>query len=184
MSEIAKPPSPLNPRDWKSDLIIRHITSKDLAALEWEGEYTHFRRVYNQVYNRMRHGLALMWAAEQRPMGIIGQAFVQFTQSSKITQPDVQDHAYVHSFRVKPKYRHKGIGTALMNTLEDDLIKRGFITVSLNVSRSNDYAGRFYARRGYTIQESVSGEWTYYDHKGVLKHQNEPGWRMFKQLSN
>ncbi|MEK6256027.1 MAG: GNAT family N-acetyltransferase [Chloroflexota bacterium] len=182
MSEFVQPPSSTTQSGWLNNLEIRHLTSDDLVALEWDGEYTHFRRVYNQVYNRMRNGLALMWGADLQQVGLIGQAFVQFNRSSSPSIPNKSESAYIHSFRVKSSYRRMGIGSAIMDNIEGDLILRGYQSVSLNVSISNFSARSFYSHRGYSILESDPGEWSYYDDKGILRHMHEPGWRMSKDL--
>ena len=69
-----------------------------------------------------------------------------------------------------------------MQVLEDDLIRRGFVRVTLNVSRNNFAARRLYARRGYRIIKPDPGIWSYFDHRGILRSVHEPGWRMQKKL--
>jgi len=54
---------------------IRKLTRDDLAALEWDGEYTHFRNVYKGVYQRTQIGTAAAWVAESPADGIVGQVF-------------------------------------------------------------------------------------------------------------
>ena len=57
---------------------IRRMTREDLPALEWDGEFTHFRNVYRSVYNRMQQGTADAWVAESPQAEIIGQVFLQY----------------------------------------------------------------------------------------------------------
>ena len=183
MSELIKPPSASLESGWLNNIQVRKITRNDLESLEWDGEYKCFRRVYRQVYNRMLHGLALMWCADLENVGLIGQAFVQFKQSNSHPFLNNGDNAYIHSFRVKPRYRRMKVGTEIMNTIEDDLITKGVKIASLNVSISNYSARRFYARRGYVILKSDPGEWSYHDENGVLRKMREPGWQMRKELA-
>lgn len=53
---------------------------------------------------------------------------------------------------VLPSYRNKGIGTALLNTMLGNLVRRGFHQVSLSVDEEN-YAFRMYGKAGF---ETVS----------------------------
>jgi ribosomal protein S18 acetylase RimI-like enzyme len=182
MSEALKPPvSPID-SGWLARVTIRHLKSEDLPSLEWEGEFKHFRRVYHEVYGRMRKGLAMMWGAELLGVGLIGQAFVQFKNASPLKFSGRLRNGYIHSFRVRPAYRRAGVGNKLMQTIEEDLAGRGFHLVSMNVSRTNVPALRFYSHRGYHIVKPDQGKWSYHDHRGVLKHVHEPGWRMHKKL--
>lgn len=182
MSEFVLHPPPSTDAGWINNLEIRHLTSEDLIALEWEGEYTHFRRIYSQVYDRMQHGLALMWGAELQKSGLIGQAFVQLKQSNSTSISNKGKNAYIHSFRVKPNYRRMGVGSAIMEIIEEDLILRGYQSAFLNVGISNFSARRFYSHRGYSILGSDPGIWSYHDDKGVFRKMHEPGWRMSKHL--
>lgn len=183
MSEAVKSinPVPYHASNWLSKVIVRPIQRKDLLALEWDGEYNHFRRVYLEVFRRMRSGLAIMWAADLPEEGIIGQVFVQYS-SSRQELADGQNRAYVHSFRVKRPYRGAGLGSKLMNVAETGLIQRGYKYVTLNVSHTNPGARHLYSRLGYRVVGPDPGIWSYHDDRGVLQQVNDPGWRMQKRL--
>lgn len=182
MTEALKPPNFTFDSNWFGKIKIRHLTREDLTTLEWEGEYIRFRRVYLQVYERMRNGLGLMWGADLPGVGLIGQAFVQFKKSSTNSRSQKMKKAHIHSFRVRPAYRRAGVGTQIMDAIEVDLLRRGYDMVSLNVSRKNHVARRLYSRRGYVIVRPEPGEWSYYDHQGKLQKMHEPGWRMQKTI--
>ena len=183
MSEAVKSinPFPYHASSWLSKVIVRPIRRKDLPALEWDGEYKHFRRVYLEVFHRMRSGLARMWAADLPLEGIIGQVFVQY-RSKRQELADGKNRAYVHSFRVKHPYRGAGLGSKLMKEVEVDLIQRGYKHVTLNVSYTNPGARRLYFRLGYRVVGPDSGNWSYHNDQGDLQQVNDPGWRMQKQL--
>src|SRR5512137_2993339 len=98
---------------------IRQASKQDLPALEWDGEYTHFRRLYEDTYLMVEQGAALIWVAEINGTGLIGQCFV----SLKRNRPELADgteRAYIYGFRVKPRYRNQGVGTQMMCVIEDD----------------------------------------------------------------
>ena len=170
------------PADWLNKIEIRLADKSDLREMEWEGEYQHFRRVYNDVYDRSRRGLALMWVAELPGEGLLGQAFIQLRMTDR-SSADGKKRAYLHSFRVRPAVRGQGLGTAIMRHVEQDLLRRGFRELTLNVSEENEGAIRLYLRLGYKIVKRISGEWAYYDDQGRLQTVAEPGYRLIKQLS-
>lgn len=166
-------------KDWKKKVLIRHAESSDLAALEWEGEYARLRNVYAEVFKRMQNGLAIMWVADLPIWGIIGQVFVQLV-SKEAELADGKNRAYVHSFRVRSAFQKAGVGSMLMSKVEQDLIKRGYSEISLNVGKDNPDARRIYDHLGYLVVKKDPGKWWYYDHNNKLQHVNEPSWRMLK----
>lgn len=163
-------------------VVIRKMQAEDLPSLEWEGEYTHFRKVYRKVYDRMLAGQAVMWAMELPGHEIIGQAFVQLKDIKNIkTRPD-ERQAYIHSFRIRPAYRSIGLGRKLLAFIESDLTQRGYDYAALNVGLTNHRAKRLYTRMGYRIFGRDAGDWSYHDHLGVLRKVSEPGWYMRKKI--
>lgn len=160
---------------------IRLLEENDLPELEWDGEYTHFRRLYREIYKSTRLGKALMWGVELQGEGLIGQVFVQY-HSARLELANGIDRAYIYSFRVKPAYRNQGIGTRLLNTVEIDLLEKKFEWATLNVARDNPKALRFYTRNGYRKVADEPGYWTYQDETGRTHEVLEPAWRMQKSL--
>ena len=43
---------------------VRLIKEADLPALEWDGEYTRYRKVYQEVYRNSLRGISLPYVAE------------------------------------------------------------------------------------------------------------------------
>ncbi len=111
--------------EWPSQVRIRLGREEDLLALEWQGEFIHFRKLYRQVYQNACDGKACIWVAELEQAGIIGQVFVQFISSRK-ELADGETRAYIYGFRVQPAYRSSGVGTQLLKQAEQDLQKRRF----------------------------------------------------------
>jgi len=163
------------------EMIIRQVKKTDLPALEWEGEYQHYRPMFADLYRQTRVGRTLMWVIETPQSEIIGQAFV-LLKSSERDAADGRDRAYVFAFRIKPQWRNKGIGKYLMDFIETDLRQRGFKTITLNVAKDNHDALRLYHRLGYQVMGPRAGRWSYRDHLGEVHHVNEPAWRMMKEL--
>lgn len=166
----------------KASLIFRLANQDDLIALEWDGEFSHFRRIFHEAYQQCLRGVGLIWLTELPENMLVAQAFIQLRPQ----QPDYADGsslAYLYGFRVKPPYRNKGIGTQLMQVIEADLVKRGYHTLTLNVGRENRGAYRLYRRLGYRVIGADPGRWSYVDHRGIKQTVNEPAWRMEKNLA-
>lgn len=176
-ADVADPAAALNA------VHIRHLRAEDLSALEWEGEYTHFRRVYALAYQRALRGDAVLWLAEVDGR-VIGQVFVLLRSETDPDTADGKHHAFIHSFRVRPDFQSMGIGTKLIQTAEADLKTRGFSSVALNVGIENQGAARLYQRLGYKKEHQVSGHWIYEDHLGNQHELHEPGWRLSKSIAN
>jgi ribosomal protein S18 acetylase RimI-like enzyme len=166
---------------WLHQVNIRYAKKTDLPALEWDGEYTHFRRVYADAYQRVLKGLSLIWVAELAPIGIIGQLFIQLN----CDRPELADgkyKAYMYAFRIRDLYRGYGLGTLLMHKIEEDLRWRGFKILTLNVAKDNPRAQKLYTHLGFNVTSDEPGIWSYPDDKGVWQQVHEPAWRMEKKL--
>jgi ribosomal protein S18 acetylase RimI-like enzyme len=175
-------PAGLDDPDWLSRLQVRQVRQQDLPALEWDGEYLHFRRLYREIYTSACQGKAVLWVAELAPAGVIGQVFVQIDSARK-ELADGHARAYIYGFRVRPLYRNLGIGGQMLETLERDLVDRGFRLSTLNVGRQNPEARRFYERYGYQVVADEPGRWSYLDDQGNRREVHEPAWRMEKHLN-
>ena len=162
-------------------VIIRHASHQDLPALEWEGEFTHFRHVFAEAYRLKEIGEVIIWVADLPEFGLIGQLFIQLYGPNHL-QANVGRYAYIYGFRVRPVYRGNGIGSRLLQKAETDLVSRGFERIALNVARDNKSARRFYERLGYRVVAPEPGIWSYLDDQGRRRFVNEPAWRMEKQF--
>ena len=164
-----------------ADIHIRQLIEEDLPALEWEGEFTHFRRLYAEAYRRAQRGLSVLWIAESLPSNMVGQVFIQLS----CDRPELCngfDRAYLYAFRVRAPYRSKGIGARMLEVAEDDLKMRGFAWLTLNVARDNPRAHQFYLNHGFRVVAPEPGCWSYIDDKGRLQQVVEPAWRMEKRI--
>ena len=167
---------------WIEQVILRHLRREDLPVLEWEGEYTRFRKLYQSAFERSQMGQSVLWVAEHPEYGIIGQLFIQLDSDSD-ELADGKTKAYLYAFRIRPRYRCEGLGTFMMHIAEADLIRRSFKVITLNVTRDNLEAIRLYERRGYKITGPDAGRWSYPDHEGVWQTVEEASWRMEKQIA-
>jgi ribosomal protein S18 acetylase RimI-like enzyme len=164
-----------------NQVTMRFASRQDLPALEWNGEFSHFRRLYQDIYQSAVRGEALLWVAELLPQGVIGQVFVQL-RSGRLELADGVIRAYIYGFRVKKPYRGQGLGAYMLAVIEADLLKRGFRQAVLNVNQDNPDARRLYERYGYQVVAPEAGRWSYIDDRGLKRNVNEPAWRMQKDL--
>lgn len=163
------------------EVLIRHVSRDDLPALEWEGEFSHFRHIFSEAFRLMQLGDVIMWVADLPSFGLIGQLFIQLYGPRQLRTSD-ETYAYIYGFRVRPIYRGKGIGSLLLDKAETDLVQRGFLRITLNVAQDNPDARRLYERRGYIVTAPEPGIWSYLDDKGQRQFVNEPAWRMEKRF--
>lgn len=161
---------------------IRLASRSDLPAMEWEDAYIHFRRVYERAFERAQRGDALLWVMGNGQHRLVGQVFVLLRSEYDPEVADGHRRAFIHSFRVRPELRSRGLGARLLHSAEHDLQERGYEWTYLHVAHENLAAIRFYERHGYRQLGPVSGEWSYEDHLGRQRHVLEPGWRMLKRI--
>jgi ribosomal protein S18 acetylase RimI-like enzyme len=169
------------PVEFLSSVRFRHVTQADLPGLEWEGEYSHFRRMYMDAYRRAQLGEAILWVIEYPQYGLLGQLFIHL-HSQRHELADGVNRAYIYGFRVRSSYRRLGLGTRLLEVAEQDLMRRGFLWAVLNVGRDNMDARRLYERLGYRVVAGDPGRWSYLDEQDIRHDVVEPAWRMEKRL--
>ena len=160
---------------------IRTLLENDLPALEWDGEYLHFRLLYRGHYQNSVWGNTRIWVAEADDGEIVGQVFLNLLSRNNETADGVR-RAYIFSFRVKEKVRNMGLGGFMMDFVEDWAREQGFTHLRLNVERINIDARRFYERHGFVVFGSDPGEWSFMDHNGIWQERVEPAWKMIKTI--
>ena len=162
-------------------ILVRPAHESDLPAMEWEGQYTHFRQLYADHFAASRLGTTLIYIAETLESKMVGQIFLQlYARNTELA--DGLHRAYLFSFRIKPEYRSQGIGSFMLQFVEDQLLSRGFDSIRLNVARANVRARKLYERHGYHIIGVDPGVWRYQDHLGEWHTVHEPAWKMLKKL--
>jgi GNAT superfamily N-acetyltransferase len=162
------------------DCRIRPAVEADLPEMEWEGEYTQYRRVYRHVMEEMQLGRRLILVAECDGR-VVGQIFIQFNAHRADIYHDSLS-AYLHAFRVRPSYRNRGIGTRLIQAAESVLRDAGYERVVIAAAVENLGARKLYERLGYRVYKSDPGCWSFIDHQGRLRRVNEPSLLLEKWL--
>lgn len=158
---------------------IRHMEKQDLPALEWDGEFSHYRDVYKEEFLRSLNGESVLWVAETPDVGVIGQVFIQLNAARQELANGLS-RAYMYALRIKPPFRNLGLGTRMIKFVEMDLVNRKYCWLTLNVGKTNYAARRLYTRLGYRVVTHEAGCWSYVDDKGITQKVDEPAWRMEK----
>lgn len=158
-------------------IVLRLATRSDLPKLEWYGQYTHFRRVFQRTYQDQLMGRRLMLIADSNNFPI-GQIFVLLDSNR-----DNQRRIYLYSLRVMEMFRGFGIGSRLVEEAEYIARERDYEWASIGVAKDNLSARRLYERLDYKIFREDEGRWSYLDHEGRTRHVHEPCWLLEKRLS-
>jgi ribosomal protein S18 acetylase RimI-like enzyme len=166
----------------EEEFIIRPVEERDLQALEWDGAYRHFRRLFRRTFEDMRLGKRLLLMVENRRSGeMVGQVFIQWN-SSDPRFADGKRRGYLYALRIKPAYRKRGLGSRMISAAEAALRRRGMDTASIGVEKNNPRARALYERQGYRVIGDDPGRWSYIDHQGITREIAEPAWLMEKSL--
>lgn len=160
---------------------IRPAVEADLPALEWDGQYAHYRRLYRHAMNEAKRGRRLLLVAELSGE-LVGQIFIQFN-SGRSELADGMRSGYLYSFRVRREYRKQGIGSDLLQSAEAVLRSRAFERAVIAVAQDNEGAQRLYDAHGYRRFAADPGEWSYLDQNGDLRSVNEPAYLYQKNLT-
>lgn len=162
------------------DVIFRPAERDDLPKLEWYGQYTHFRRVFQRAYEDQIAGRRLMLLADVNGWPI-GQVFIQL-ESIDEGLSYLGKRGYLYSLRVMDMFQRMGLGSALVREAESFLIEHDYGSVSIAAAKDNPGARRLYERLGYRVFMEDSGRWHYVDNDGRTRQVIEPCWVLEKIL--
>ena len=86
---------------------------------------------------------------------LVGYGFVCIEDGPDDTFPVADRYAEVYSLSVAPSVRGLGIGTQLLDFIEQELAGRGVADLKIAVMEGNEGARRLYERRGLRPAETV-----------------------------
>jgi len=123
-----------------SQLVIRRCTYVDLPALEWDGELAGERDLFARVFALAQNGSMVMLVANH--LGIhLGQVWIDLARHPA--------GASLWALRVKPHWRSRGVGTALVVAGERIATAVGKLWTEIDVELDNPRARTLYERLGY-----------------------------------
>jgi ribosomal protein S18 acetylase RimI-like enzyme len=163
------------------EVTFRYAIPSDLPKLEWYGQYTHFRRVFQKTYEEQEAGYRLMLLAVTNNWPI-GQMFIQL---ANFDDPfvDMRRRGYFYSFRVMDAFQGRGLGSALLEEAIRVLAERRYDTVSIAAAKDNPGAKRLYERHGFRVVAEDPGRWHYVDHEGRTHYVSEPCYILEREVS-
>ena len=86
---------------------------------------------------------------------MIGYATVCIEHAPDDTFPAGERYAELYSLSVKPDLRGRGIGSGLVDLLDEELARRSIHDLKVAVMEGNSDARRLYERRGFRPAEPV-----------------------------
>ena len=129
-----------------NDLSYQHVTfaERDNVIVGMASGYTaeQHRLSSRQTLNRA----AGRWNLRMRIVQIL------FAPLMRIIDSIADGDFYVHAIAVDKELRGDGVGTVLLDSLEDRARANGSTRLSLDVSAKNEGARRFYERRGMNVE--------------------------------
>ncbi|WP_435155078.1 GNAT family N-acetyltransferase [Haladaptatus sp. DFWS20] len=92
---------------------------------------------------------------------IDGGELVGYAHVDAVNRADAVGEAVLQGIYVSPEQWQEGVGTALLDTLEDEIRKRGFTQLSVAVLVDNERGKRFFESKGFErIEERVEDLFT------------------------
>ncbi|WP_276260969.1 GNAT family N-acetyltransferase [Haloglomus litoreum] len=139
-------------------MIVRRAATDDAAAIERVARAT-WRADYPEVLNRENAAEAAGdWYDEHSLKATIERENALVLVASLGDEVVGFAHAYVGADRgdllrlyVAPGYRDRGVGTALVDRMVDDLFDEGVEAVQAMVLAANDQGRAFYEARGFEL---------------------------------
>lgn len=96
----------------------------------------------------------------QRKLAVQRELFLVAVRDSELVGTAMAGYdghrGWVYYVAVSPEHRKRGIGTALMKSVEEELTRLGCPKLNLQVRASNHQVVAFYMKLGYQIEERVS----------------------------
>lgn len=164
----------------ETDVRIRYLEEADLPALEWDGEYSRYRKNYLEIYRNKGKGLSFPFVAESAADGVIGQVFLTRRNANKAYSNE--PYFFLTSFRVKPAYRDRGIGSRLLEACERVTREQRIGAILLNCAASNPRGFEFYRKHGFELVREELTQWSYVNENGMVVSEQAPSWLMRKRF--
>ncbi len=154
---------------------VRLTRATDLLELEWHGLYTPMREVIQAAFRAQTRGDLAMLVADINGFPA-AQAWVDFVRKGRMGL------ATVWAVRVFPPFQRCGLGSLLMQAVEQEVLAHGMDTAELGVDRDNAEVLSFYKRLGYTAMGAEQGRFVYRTPEGVRMDVAVDQWLLRKHL--
>lgn len=132
-------------------LFVRALDPTDLPELAWTGGEEHQRAVANDV------GRALTGEIVQLVVAVPNGRLIAYGAVDLTRDPD---SGRLWMLSVRPSWQSLGVGTALIQGLEDAIAERGLSQATIAVEHDNPRARDLYLRLGYRPYDSELDRWS------------------------
>lgn len=85
----------------------------------------------------------------------------------------VVDELHINTIAVAPEHRRRGLASALMRHILDDVAEEGIRRATLEVRRSNEAAQQLYSALGFTVAAVRPGYYTQPDEDALIMWREE-----------
>lgn len=157
------------------DVVVRTTHEEDLALLEWFGMFTPHRELIREAFERQERGEVVMLVAEVNGFPA-GQAWVDLERSADVSA------GYIWAMRVLPMLQRKGVGTRLLEAVEEAIAARGLRQAEIGVEKDNTGALRLYERAGYRVVNELHETYEFLTPEGALVRVPVDQWILRKVL--
>jgi ribosomal protein S18 acetylase RimI-like enzyme len=157
-----------------ADLVVTRVGADSLDELEplWKALHAHHASVAPRLAGRgtrsadegwrLRRQTYEDWLSQPDPFCLLARlderpvGYAMVTLGGGLRSWKVGEHiADVQTLSVLPEAKANGVGTRLMDAVEEELRHRGIKELRLLVLSGNDAATRFYERRGMAVISDV-----------------------------
>ena len=126
---------------------IRRADGDEMLRLWGYPDAEHAAPTAVYFYENIKAGNALFWTIDHDGE-LIGELYAFLDIREDRDFADGKDTAYLCAFRIRKDYRHRGLGTMLMETVLADLKSRGFRNVTIGAD--DEQNEQMYRHMGYT----------------------------------
>jgi ribosomal protein S18 acetylase RimI-like enzyme len=131
-------------------LTVRDFEPEDLADLEWSGGPEHITALAEALQASFSGEVAMVVVA--LPNGrLVANGGVDFRTYA--------DAGLIWMLSVHETFQGMGVGTVMIQALEDRIVGRGLRAARMDVEHDNPRAAALYRRRGYREVGSMVGSW-------------------------
>ena len=160
---------------------IRLLREEDLPALEWDGEYKRYRRIYREIFHNFQKGISFPLVAETARDGVIGQVFLT-RKEPNLKFSAFHRYFFLSSFRVKPQFRKMGVGSRMLELCERHVKQHHLRDIFLNCDVSNHRARWFYLDHGFQVIRIDESDWSFVDDEGFVVTEHQHAYLMKKTI--
>lgn len=153
-------------------MIVREFRESDLEKIGWTGAPRHIAYV-GEALKRMEKGEVVLLSIEVDDK-VVSMGGIDFAKTPGA--------GTLWMLNVHPDYQSRGIGTVLVQSLEERARERGIKVAELGVEHNNPRARNLYERLGYEFIGDGVETWDDEAPDGTISVHTAHIWRMRKQI--